>query len=564
MKKIFSILLATLAMSSCVDTVILPDNKILEEDYWKKKSEVAAVVATAYSQLRNDALMRNMIVWADFRSDELIVNSSLPVSAGYKTALEEIYSMNVQPNNSFTSWAPFYSAINYCNLVLEKAGGVVAEDPDYTQGDYETTCAQVTALRAWCYFYLVKVFRDIPVTPGSYTESSQDLKAPQVAPATVLQMCIDDLRAVEGKAPDNDAYGDDRDYVYFTKDAIAALLADIYLWRASVNHSEEDYRECVNYCNKVIAAKKAYSEKYNRNLTETLDYYLYDCTSYYSNIFVTGYRKDNSKDFGNMENILEVAYAQEGINNNAVYEMYHSYDKKRTSKGYLKTTQIYARPNGSGSSSNIFKNDKDQRRYESCYDAGADLEEYDVRKYVALGGAELKTAQSSTSVTSFTKDWVLYRLTDVMLMKAEALVQLGQLEDAFAIVKTVNDRALSDDDKSSYGLNFNTYSSKMEELVLMERARELCFEGKRWFDLMRYNYRRMEGVDYTKCLADMTVFAANSDDFFNIALAKYTAPAALKAKIPTEPYLYMPIAEDEIQLNTNLRQNPVYKSTSKY
>lgn len=564
MKKIFSILLATLAMSSCVDTVILPDNKILEEDYWKKKSEVAAVVATAYSQLRNDGLMRNMIVWADFRSDELIVNSSLPVSAGYKIPLEEIYSMNVQPNNSFTSWAPFYSAINYCNLVLEKAGGVVAEDPDYTQGDYETTCAQVTALRAWCYFYLVKVFRDIPVTPGSYTESSQDLKAPQVAPATVLQMCIDDLLAVEGKAPDNDAYGDDRDYVYFTKDAIAALLADIYLWRASVNHSDEDYRKCIEYCDKVIAAKKAYSEKHNRKITETLDYYLYDCTSYYRSIFVTGYMKDNTKEFGNMENILSIAYAQENVNNGAVYEMYHSFDKKRTSKGYLKTTQIYARHNGSGSSSNVFKNEYDQRRYESCYDVGTDLEEYDVRKYVALDGAGLKTVQSSTSVTSFNKDWVLYRLTDIMLMKAEALVQLDQLEKAFAIVKTVNDRALSDGDRSTYGLNFNTYSANMEELVLMERARELCFEGKRWFDLMRYNYRHMEGVDYTKCLADQTDYVANSDEFLNIALAKYTVPAAMKAKMPTEPYLYMPIAEDEVKLNTNLRQNPVYKSTSKY
>lgn len=564
MKKIFSILLATLAMSSCVDTVILPDNKILEEDYWKKKSEVAAVVATAYSQLRNDGLMRNMIVWADFRSDELIVNSSLPVSAGYKIPLEEIYSMNVQPNNSFTSWAPFYSAINYCNLVLEKAGGVVAEDPDYTQGDYETTCAQVTALRAWCYFYLVKVFRDIPVTPGSYTESSQDLKAPQVAPATVLQMCIDDLLAVEGKAPDNDAYGDDRDYVYFTKDAIAALLADIYLWRASVNHSDEDYRKCIEYCDKVIAAKKAYSEKHNRKITETLDYYLYDCTSYYRSIFVTGYMKDNTKEFGNMENILSIAYAQENVNNGAVYEMYHSFDKKRTSKGYLKTTQIYARHNGSGSSSNVFKNEYDQRRYESCYDVGTDLEEYDVRKYVALDGAGLKTGQSSTSVTSFNKDWVLYRLTDIMLMKAEALVQLDQLEEAFAIVKTVNDRALSDGDRSTYGLNFNTYSANMEELVLMERARELCFEGKRWFDLMRYNYRHMEGVDYTKCLADQTDYVANSDEFLNIALAKYTVPAAMKAKMPTEPYLYMPIAEDEVKLNTNLRQNPVYKSTSKY
>ena len=53
MKKIFSILLASLAMSSCVDTVILPDNKILEEDYWKKKTEVEAVVGAAYAHLQN-------------------------------------------------------------------------------------------------------------------------------------------------------------------------------------------------------------------------------------------------------------------------------------------------------------------------------------------------------------------------------------------------------------------------------------------------------------------------------------------------------------------------------
>ena len=565
MKKIFSILLASLALSSCVDTVILPDNKILAEDYWKKKSEVEAVVGAAYAQLRDATMMRNMLVWADFRSDELAVNSGLPASAAYKIPLEEIYSMNIQPSNQFTSWAPFYSAINYCNLVLEKAGDVIAEDPNYTQGDYQTTCAQVTALRAWCYFYLVKVFRDIPVTPSAYLESSVDLKAPQTAPAEVLQKCIDDLLAVEPYAPTNDAYGDFRDYAYFNKDAIDALLADIYLWRASVNHSEEDYRQCVAYCDKVIAAKKEYSKVYAGNGVAEADYYLYENKDYYKNIFISGYMPDSDsrKNFGNQENIIEVVYNQNNANNTALWEMYHSHNLKSSGMAYMKTTQLYAKYNGAASSSNIFKNGVDQRRFESCYNVDADVEEYDVRKYVAISGAGVKTSTSRSFVDKFNKDWVLYRLTDVMLMKAEALVQLNQPEEAFAIVKAVNDRALSDDDKSAYGLNYNVYSTKMEELVLMERARELCFEGKRWFDLMRYNYRHMQGVDYTKCLADQTDYVANSDEFLNIALAKYTVPAAMKAKMPTEPYLYMPIAEEETKLNTNLKQNPVYKSTSK-
>jgi len=38
----------------------------------------------------------------------------------------------------------------------------------------------------------------------------------------------------------------------------------------------------------------------------------------------------------------------------------------------------------------------------------------------------------------------------------------------------------------------------------------------------------------------------------------------MKAKMRDERYLYMPINQDEVELNTNLKQNPVYKSAAKY
>ena len=175
--------------------------------------------------------------------------------------------------------------------------------------------------------------------------------------------------------------------------------------------------------------------------------------------------------------------------------------------------------------------------------------------------------------TQVYQNWILYRLTDVMLMKAEALVQLYNMggkaegdtrnEEAFAICKFVNDRALSDANKGSYTMKYTVYRDKMEELVLAERARELCFEGKRWFDLMRYNYRHTTTkADLTKKLTES--YVTNSDEFFELALRKYAVPSAMKAKIRDERYLYMPINQDEVELNSNLVQNPVYKSSSKY
>ena len=290
MKKIFSIILASIAMVSCVDTVILPDNKTVDEDFWKKKSEVEAVVASAYAQLRDAQAIRNMIIWGDFRSDELVVTSSLPASATYKTALAQIYSMNIETENAFTSWYPFYSAINYCNLVLDKAEAVIAVDPDYMPGDYDANKAQVLALRAFCYFYLTRVFHDIPVTPGAYLNSSDDLNAPQATPDSVLNMCIEDLKEASKYAIAGDVYGDWRDKGYLNQDGINAILADIYLWRASINRDASDYQACVDYCDKVIAAKKAAYEKGGRHRrfgqeTVEQDYYLSEYDDMYNDLF---------------------------------------------------------------------------------------------------------------------------------------------------------------------------------------------------------------------------------------------------------------------------------------
>lgn len=568
-RSIFSIVLTSIVMTSCVDTVILPDNKIVDEDFWQKKSEVDAMVATAYAQLRDATAIRDMIVWGSFRSDELVMTSTLPSSAKYKTDLAQIYSMNIEAENEFTAWYPFYSAINYCNLILEKAGGVTGVDPDYTQGDYDANRAQILALRAFCYFYLTRVFHDIPVTPGAYMNSGDDLNAPQYSPDYVLNMCINDLTEAAKYAIPGNTYGDWRDKGYLNRDGINAILADIYLWRASVNRDANDYQACVEYCDKVIKAKKeAYEQRgYRRpgeNNTEK-EYYLAGYENMYNDIWgLTGQNAD--------ESIFELQFLNSSTANTGLDQMYFRYNSSSSNTyGYLKVTPLYGTVNTGNDG--VWRNIYDQRLFEFAYDANSTaVEQFGVRKFVATETAGIgKTDSKRDRRSSMTQNWIFYRLTDVMLMKAEALVQLyllgGKAEDdtrneeAFNICKFVNDRSLTDPTRTPLA-SYTLFRDAMEELVLAERARELCFEGKRWYDLMRYNYRHTPTkADLTKMLSEG--YVNNCDEFLELALRKYAVPATMKAKIRDERYLYMPINQDEVEINTNLTQNPAYKSSTK-
>ena len=77
---------------------------------------------------------------------------------------------------------------------------------------------------------------------------------------------------------------------------------------------------------------------------------------------------------------------------------------------------------------------------------------------------------------------------------------------------------------------------------------------------MRYNYRHTEGVNYNAILADQASFPANYRPMITLAARKSSDLSALYSKMPTEPYLYMPIREGELKVNPELKQNPSYKS----
>ena len=154
-------------------------------------------------------------------------------------------------------------------------------------------------------------------------------------------------------------------------------------------------------------------------------------------------------------------------------------------------------------------------------------------------------------------NWIIYRLTDVMLMKAEALTQLVATEEtlseqdekymsqAFSLVTAVNKRSLCQPILKDT-LNPKDYATKvdMENLVLKERQRELMFEGKRWYDLVRRS--RRDG---------------NTQVLLNQVLQKFTTnTSAIQNKLSKMDAIYWPYNIDELKVNKNLKQNSAFGS----
>lgn len=566
-------------LSSCNDFLtIYPTDKTIGEDFWKTKEDVQGMVTGAYGSMISYGCQERAIIWGAYRSDELVKYSSYN-----NTNLENISAVNLLPQNGYNSWESFYAVINRCNIVLNHAANVMENDPAFTKGDYDETRAQMLALRSLCYFYLVRTFRDVPYTTQSYEDDDQEMVIPQVAPDSVLQYCINDLEEAERYIMKSGAYGEQdwRNVGYFTRDAVRALLADIYLWRASINHSQADYQKCISYADQIIKSKDEYFQA-NTTGMAAMDkdpYHLIDRDIAFSSIFVDG----NSS-----ESILEWQY--DGSNNsnlaleNLYYETGNSENHQTTSA--LMASQIfnfYDEKANTAQGQKVYVSKNDYRYWYNVYGVNSEeATELSVRKMVSQDRYVSSGNQASTDPTKFNvgetqnnrrtfdnyrQNWIVYRLTDVMLMKAEALVQTAAndsdrvaLDQAFNLVQAVNKRSMAKNVSDTLQISAFPDRESMELLVLAERERELCFEGKRWFDLMRYCYRHMEGVDLKTKLADRTEWPTLYAPMLALIVRKYvTGGEAVSYKMKSEPFLYWPIQERELKVNNLLKQNPVFE-----
>ena len=568
---------------SCNDFLtIYPTDRIVGEDFWKTKSDVDQMVDGCYLSMIDYSIQERAIMWGAYRSDELVK------LADYNdNTLDNISAVNLLPTNRYNSWSSFYKVINNCNVVLNHAEDVMVEDPEFTEGDYQVVKAQMLALRSLCYFYLVRAFRDVPYTTHSYEDDSQVEPIEQSSPDVVLQHCLDDLQQARQYIMRSGAYGrnDWRNWGYMTRDAVDALMADIYLWRASMTHNNSDYQQAIVHADSVINDKPAYYEQYKEfDITEIEEdiYHLEEGLTAFPVIFNTNLGNSH-------ESILEWQYNGRDNSNQALENYYYQSGNENnySQNSILMASQLFNSIDQNANTDQgqkVYQSKNDYRFWNNVYDANnEEALQLSIRKMVESSSTVLGTTNTvgvqksnARGFREFRQNWIVYRLTDVMLMKAEALVEtaasdsdLVALKQAFNLVQAVNKRSMAK--TATDTLKFETFKSKedFELLVMAERERELCFEGKRWWDLMRYCYRHMSGVNIQQKLADTGTWPELYKPMLEMVVRKYGSGGegdAVSYKMKSEPYLYWPLEEAETKVNGLLKQNPVYiqeQTTSK-
>jgi hypothetical protein len=437
--------------------------------------------------------------------------------------------------------------------------------------------------------------------------NSQNLKQAQAEPLVVLDACLDDLKKAEKlvlTSGNHRSTADNKGRV--TKDAVRTMIADVLLWKAAFlkydkkpEEAKACYTECAKYCDLVLDTRMKY----------ILDY-LADHAKYYENqklelhetypILYPRLEMSESKTrfafrpyfevFGASansmcESIFEIQHTSQSSNANYEVPNFYGYGE---GEGVFKVG-LFSAPadialEGKKGDSRIYQK-SDFRRVtfvhsQSAAD-GTAPENYGIIKYSqqtqmekrtgdgidneAFGTIEYVYHETNTSGGRYIEmpvNWIVYRISDVMLMKAEALAYRAEgtdLAEAYRLVEAVYNRSQSLGADGSLDRKFfleNTYpassyvtSENMIKLVLEERQRELAYEGKRWYDLVR------------KALCDGTTEA-----MLDIVIPrKYESnPAAYRSKMVSMHSMFFPIAEREINTNDLLVQNPVYETENVY
>lgn len=514
MKIKISIIASSIALligaSSCSDWLdVRPEGEILLPEFWQTESDVQSVLAACYRGMIKDDYVGRAFAYGEMRSDNVIEGSS----AGEDVT--DILLQEIDPTHAYTKWSCFYDVINMCNTLLYYAPSAQAKDENFTSETLHAIEAEAKAIRALSYFYLVRAFDKIPYSTAPSIDDTQDYFIPQLNQEDVLDSLIVDLKDALRYAPiiyQNNKHTKGR----FTKNGIRALLSDIYLWKG-------DYDECIVECDNIIA---------DNSLA------LIEAKDFFTSVFYNG---------NSTETIFELQF-DDKIQKNGLPGNFFG-DKDNT--GSLQfPTELYSTSNSpfNFSKGTVIESSDDYRMYDFVKYDGVKLT-CQIFKYIGVSRKDNPTTDEYNFRTN-TPNWIIYRLADIYLMKAEAIIQRDKkfaerksssIPEALEMVNATYLRSNPMDDS----LNYSTYSSytDAEELILRERQRELLFEGKRYFDLVR------------SCRRD------SSTSLIVGFVSKTSKSEKLSTNMSQVNALYWPINEEELKVNTLLKQNPFYKTS---
>lgn len=489
--KIIVLALAIFANTQCSNDFLdkAPLDTINTSNYPTNANELVTLVNGAYQPLQWPKLY-NLRMWT---SDIMAGNSIVGAGGGtdgIETQDMSNFVTSTDNQGVLDIWRGPWPGILRANIVLN-----VAPDLNIDENIKNRSMGEAYFLRAHYYFILVRFFGDVPLitTPGS---SNTDLFPARVSKDLVYEQIISDLENAAELLPNKSDYSGS-DIGRANKGAALGELAEVYLTLG-------------NNWQKVV------------DLTTQVEGLGFDLNTNYADNFnpVT----ENSK-----ESLFEVQYASDGG-----YSFWNN-------ENQASWTSPFMGPRGANFVGGGFGWNQPTQEFIDSYEANDKRKDVTVF-YDGAPAFDGKNYQSSYSTTGYNvrkflvplsvvssydnspMNFPILRFSTILLMKAEALNELGQTSQAETPLNKVRNRA---------GLpNIATGLSKEQfrEKVLHERRVELAFEGQRWFDLVRV-LNGQYGLDFLH------------------SIGKTNA---------TTKHLLFPIPQIERDRNPKLTQNPGY------
>ena len=480
------LIILVIGLWSCDVVNITPESDLADSNFWKTQGDAQSALTATYNSLQKTVGQNYFTDFIDFRSDAVVV----PMELGWGTSNDfQIRQNQIAASDLFvTIWSSYYSGIARANNLIAHVTNMELANV----AEKNRILGEAYFLRALFYFYLVRDWGDCPIITKPYTKIDESVFVKRNPEKEVYDQIISDLKQAITSLPEPSSIAKTQ-HITATKYAAKSLLSNVYLERA--------YKPYAVSSDFTMAAQEA------------------------ADVIESGkYQLVNGANYGN---IFKLKYSSESI-----FEVDFNYSISATNS-FVNTfyPRAFTKQKSYGGGGLRMPSKKITEQYEA-----GDLRTSTNFKIVPLpdggyfdkefAGSPYADKYPGTIVTEGVQrqsdsNFIVYRLSDVMLMRAEALVKMGTstIPIAINLLNIVRNRA---------GLP-NTAATTADAVfraIQNERLYELCFEGKRWYDLVR-----------TGLLLEMR------PDF--------------KDMNPTR--IYYPIPQDQIDINKNLLpQNPTY------
>ncbi|MBD5175238.1 MAG: RagB/SusD family nutrient uptake outer membrane protein [Bacteroidales bacterium] len=512
--KIALAALGTLALTACNDFIDVPPTGVVDGDL--AYSEPDKMVNAAYASLGDCWFSYPFNLWpyGDLGSDDCLKGGGGTTDTGYHPM--EIWStLTSTPGELDELWYRLYCNISRCNralVALEENGVEVLGAATASQ-----RVGEVHFLRGHSYFKLLTMFRQIPWVDEEVFKNSTQEETPnnEFTYEQLFDKVINEFELAYNALPMEVTDGGGR----ANKVAAAAYLAKCYLTLAwGDGYEATDGVDFINseYMKKVDEYTKVVRDSQYGYLEDFGDIFLPEYKNSKESVFAvqtSQYTEDNTRygranwsimlngcwgmwscgwDFHKpSQNLVNAFKTQNGL---PMFESYTEQDEypvngvATAQKWDPRLFHTVGMPSFPYKYEEEYMMTTDNSRTPNTYGYYTSLKEVPQRS---------KGETFDGSWQAFATNDYVFRYTDVMLMRAEALIELGQLEEARTIINDIRQRAANSIDKHiDYAADFceialypSSYFSTKEsarECLRWERRLEMAMESSRYFDLRRW------------------------------------------------------------------------------